>query len=157
MSPADAERLGVASGGRVRVTTRRGSTLATVEVNECMQAGHVSLPNGLGLFYLDEAGRSSTASRRTSSRRRRIATGSPARRGTSTCALSWRRWRADDAHRLTRMRRTRFNRWPCPIARATDLIGDWWTPLVLREAFSGRRRFEDFQQSLKVPRAVLAK
>jgi DNA-binding HxlR family transcriptional regulator len=55
------------------------------------------------------------------------------------------------------MRRTRFNRWPCPIARATDLIGDWWTPLVLREAFSGRRRFEDFQQSLKVPRAVLAK
>src|SRR5215470_11181355 len=55
------------------------------------------------------------------------------------------------------MRRTRFNRWPCPIARATDLIGDWWTPLVLREAFSGRRRFEDIQQALKVPRAVLAK
>jgi anaerobic selenocysteine-containing dehydrogenase len=57
MSPADAERLGVESGGRVRVTTRRGSTLATVEVNACMQAGHVSLPNGLGLFYPDEAGR----------------------------------------------------------------------------------------------------
>jgi DNA-binding HxlR family transcriptional regulator len=55
------------------------------------------------------------------------------------------------------VRRTRFDRWPCPIARATDLIGDWWTPLVLREAFSGRRRFEDFQQALKVPRAVLAK
>ena len=29
------------------------------------------------------------------------------------------------------MRRTRFDSWPCPIARATDLIGDWWTPLVL--------------------------
>ena len=55
------------------------------------------------------------------------------------------------------MRRTRFNRWPCPIARATDLLGDWWTPLVLREAFLGRRRFEDIQQALKVPRAVLAK
>ncbi len=55
------------------------------------------------------------------------------------------------------MRRTRFHRWPCPIARATDLIGDWWTPLVLREAFSGRRRFEDFQRALNVPRAVLAK
>jgi DNA-binding HxlR family transcriptional regulator len=55
------------------------------------------------------------------------------------------------------VRRTRFDRWPCPIARATDLIGDWWTPLVLREAFSGRRRFEDFQQALNVPRAVLAK
>jgi DNA-binding HxlR family transcriptional regulator len=55
------------------------------------------------------------------------------------------------------MRRTRFHRWPCPIARATDLIGDWWTPLVLREAFAGRRRFEDFQRALNVPRAVLAK
>jgi DNA-binding HxlR family transcriptional regulator len=54
------------------------------------------------------------------------------------------------------MRRTRFDRWPCPIARATDLIGDWWTPLVLREAFAGRRRFEDFQRALGVPRAVLA-
>ena len=55
------------------------------------------------------------------------------------------------------MRRTRFHEWPCPIARATDLIGDWWTPLVLREAFAGRRRFEDFQRGLAVPRAVLAK
>jgi DNA-binding HxlR family transcriptional regulator len=55
------------------------------------------------------------------------------------------------------MRRTRFDRWPCPIARTTDLVGDWWTPLVMREAFAGRRRFEDFQRSLKVPRAVLAR
>lgn len=55
------------------------------------------------------------------------------------------------------MRRTRFDSWPCPIARATDLIGDWWTPLVLREAFAGKRRFEDFQRGLDVPRAVLAK
>lgn len=53
------------------------------------------------------------------------------------------------------MRRTRFDRWPCPIARTTDLIGDWWTPLVMREAFLGRRRFEDFQRALGVPRAVL--
>ena len=55
------------------------------------------------------------------------------------------------------MRRTRFDRWPCPIARTTDLIGDWWTPLVMREAFLGRRRFEDFQRALGVPRAVLTK
>src|SRR3984885_2771714 len=55
------------------------------------------------------------------------------------------------------MRRTRFDQWPCPIARTTDLVGDWWTPLVMREAFAGRRRFEDFQRSLKVPRAVLAR
>jgi len=54
------------------------------------------------------------------------------------------------------LRRTRFDRWPCPIARTTDLIGDWWTPLVLRNAFAGQRRFEDFQQSLGVSRPVLA-
>jgi DNA-binding HxlR family transcriptional regulator len=44
----------------------------------------------------------------------------------------------------------------CPIARATDLIGDWWTPLVMREAFNGRRKFDEFQSSLEIPRAVLA-
>ena len=54
------------------------------------------------------------------------------------------------------VRRTRFDEWPCPIARTTDLIGDWWTPLVLRDAFAGCRRFEQFQESLGIPRAVLA-
>jgi DNA-binding HxlR family transcriptional regulator len=54
------------------------------------------------------------------------------------------------------VRRTRFDEWPCPIARTTDLIGDWWTPLVMREAFSGRRRFDEFQDALGIPRAVLA-
>ena len=34
-------------------------------------------------------------------------------------------------------------------------MGDWWTPLVMREAFFGRRRFEEFQSALDVPRAVL--
>lgn len=54
------------------------------------------------------------------------------------------------------MRRTRFDEWPCPIARTTDLVGDWWTPLVLREAFAGRRRFDEIQEALGIPRAVLA-
>jgi DNA-binding HxlR family transcriptional regulator len=53
------------------------------------------------------------------------------------------------------MRRTRFDKWPCPIARATDLIGDWWTPIILRNAFMGERRFEQFQESLGVSRAIL--
>jgi DNA-binding HxlR family transcriptional regulator len=53
------------------------------------------------------------------------------------------------------MRRTRFDDWPCPIARTTDLIGDWWTPLVMRQAFMGSRRFEEFQHALDAPRAVL--
>ena len=54
------------------------------------------------------------------------------------------------------MRRTRFDDWPCPIARTTDLVGDWWTPLVMREAFLGARRFEEFQTALDAPRAVLS-
>lgn len=54
------------------------------------------------------------------------------------------------------MRRTRFDASPCPIARTTDLIGDWWTPIVMREAFLGRRRFDDFQQALSLSRGVLA-
>jgi len=53
------------------------------------------------------------------------------------------------------MRRTRFDRWPCPIARATDLLGDGWTPIVMREALGGCRRFEQFQQRLGVSRATL--
>ncbi len=55
------------------------------------------------------------------------------------------------------MRRTRFEDAPCPIARTTDLMGDWWTPIVMREAFLGRRRFDDFQKALLVSRAVLSK
>ena len=54
------------------------------------------------------------------------------------------------------MRRTRFDDAACPIARTTDLIGDWWTPLVMREAFYGRRRFDELQAALGMPRAVLA-
>ncbi|WP_344886178.1 helix-turn-helix domain-containing protein [Nonomuraea antimicrobica] len=53
------------------------------------------------------------------------------------------------------MRRTRFDAWPCSIARTVDLVGDWWTPLVMREAFYGARRFEEFQQRLGVSRNVL--
>ncbi len=54
------------------------------------------------------------------------------------------------------MRRTRFSDDPCPIARTVDLMGDWWTPIILREAFLGRRRFDDFQKSLSLSRGVLA-
>lgn len=54
------------------------------------------------------------------------------------------------------MRRTRFDAAPCPIARTVDLIGDRWTPMVLREAFIGRRRFDEFQEALALSRGVLA-
>jgi DNA-binding HxlR family transcriptional regulator len=37
-----------------------------------------------------------------------------------------------------------------------DLLGDWWTPLVLREAFYGIRRFDEFHQGLGIARNTLA-
>ena len=49
VSPADASRLGLTDGGRVRLTTRRGGGEVTVEVDDRMQPGHLALPNGLGL------------------------------------------------------------------------------------------------------------
>ena len=55
------------------------------------------------------------------------------------------------------MKRTRFDDAACPIARTTDLMGDWWTPMVMREAFLGRRRFDEFQQALLLSRGVLSK
>ncbi len=57
INPDDAARLGLADGGRARLTTRRGSVEATVELAAAMQPGHVSLPNGFGLDYPDDAGR----------------------------------------------------------------------------------------------------
>ena len=49
MSTADATRLGVAAGDTIRLTTRRGSTEIPVEPTDRMRAGHISLPNGLGV------------------------------------------------------------------------------------------------------------
>jgi DNA-binding HxlR family transcriptional regulator len=37
-----------------------------------------------------------------------------------------------------------------------DLLGDWWTPLVLREAFYGIKRFDEFQRGLGIARNTLA-
>ncbi|HLY03242.1 MAG TPA: helix-turn-helix domain-containing protein [Candidatus Cybelea sp.] len=36
---------------------------------------------------------------------------------------------------------------PCPIARTLDLVGEWWTLLLIRDALLGARRFEDFKKT----------
>ncbi|MEV4255916.1 helix-turn-helix domain-containing protein [Spirillospora sp. NPDC049652] len=43
----------------------------------------------------------------------------------------------------------------CSIARALEIVGDRWTLLVIRSAFEGVRRFDDFQEALGVARNVL--
>jgi DNA-binding HxlR family transcriptional regulator len=45
---------------------------------------------------------------------------------------------------------------PCSIQRALDVLGDRWTLLVLRDAFRGIRRFDDFRRDLDIARPVLA-
>lgn len=45
---------------------------------------------------------------------------------------------------------------PCPVARATELLGDRWILLIVRDAFDGVHRFSDFQRSLGVARNILS-
>lgn len=54
------------------------------------------------------------------------------------------------------MRRKTFARMNCSIARALELVGEWWTMLILREAFLGTQRFHDFQQNLGIARNILS-
>lgn len=43
----------------------------------------------------------------------------------------------------------------CSVARALEVVGERWTILIVRDAFLGVRRFDDFQRSLGVARNVL--
>jgi DNA-binding HxlR family transcriptional regulator len=43
----------------------------------------------------------------------------------------------------------------CSIARALEVVGERWTLLIVRDAFLGVRRFDEFQESLGVARNVL--
>src|SRR5437899_12961759 len=43
----------------------------------------------------------------------------------------------------------------CPIARTLDVIGDWWSLLIVRDAFLGKRRFGEFQRSLGLAKNIL--
>ena len=53
ISADDASVLGVEPGDRLRIVTERGRAEAIVEVSEMMQAGHISLPNGMGVDHAD--------------------------------------------------------------------------------------------------------
>ena len=53
------------------------------------------------------------------------------------------------------MQFTSLAEWNCSIAKTLDVVGEWWTPLIIRDAFRGTRRFDDFQASLGMARSVL--
>jgi DNA-binding HxlR family transcriptional regulator len=54
------------------------------------------------------------------------------------------------------MKRKVLGRVECPVARALDEIGDWWSLLIIRDAFDGMRRFGEFQKNLGISKGILA-
>lgn len=55
------------------------------------------------------------------------------------------------------MKKTRFTHTPCPIARTLDRVGEWWSILILRDAFHGLSKFDEFQQSLGLSPTLLTR
>lgn len=53
------------------------------------------------------------------------------------------------------MQRTSFSDQHCSVARTLDIIGEWWTLLILRDIFYGVRRFEALLKQLGISRKVL--
>ena len=55
------------------------------------------------------------------------------------------------------MQRKSIGGMPCPIARGLERVGEWWSMLILRDAFAGISRFDDFQQSLGIAPTMLTR
>jgi DNA-binding HxlR family transcriptional regulator len=53
------------------------------------------------------------------------------------------------------MQRTNFGDMACSIARTMDVVGEPWSPLVLRDVYAGMTRFEQVQADLGISRKVL--
>ena len=53
------------------------------------------------------------------------------------------------------MRRTSFRDMNCSVAQCLEVVGEWWTMLIVRDLFMGVRRFDDFQERLGISRNVL--
>ena len=58
--------------------------------------------------------------------------------------------------RLTVVLHRTYDGQTCSVARALEVVGERWTLLILRDAFLGLRRFEEFQEDLGIARNVLA-
>jgi DNA-binding HxlR family transcriptional regulator len=58
---------------------------------------------------------------------------------------------------VTPMQRTTFGDMPCPIARSLERVGEWWSILILRDAFQGLSQFDQFQKSLGIAPNMLTR
>jgi len=55
------------------------------------------------------------------------------------------------------MQRTNLGNMQCPIARSLERVGEWWSILILRDAFHGLTRFDEFQKSLDIAPNILTR
>ncbi len=55
------------------------------------------------------------------------------------------------------MQRKSFGNMQCPIARSLEHVGEWWSILILRDAFQGLTRFDQFQKSLDIAPNMLTR
>src|SRR5665213_1480356 len=53
------------------------------------------------------------------------------------------------------MRRKSFEEMNCSVAQTLEVVGEWWTMLIVRDCFFGITRFDDFQQRLGISRNIL--
>jgi DNA-binding HxlR family transcriptional regulator len=53
------------------------------------------------------------------------------------------------------MQRTSFREMSCSVAQCLEVVGEWWSMLIVRDAFMGITRFDDFQERLGISRNVL--
>ncbi|MFZ1155838.1 MAG: helix-turn-helix domain-containing protein [Solirubrobacteraceae bacterium] len=54
------------------------------------------------------------------------------------------------------MKRSTLSHHPCSIARTLDIVGEWWTPLVLRDIAYGIQRFGEIQEDLGISANILS-
>jgi DNA-binding HxlR family transcriptional regulator len=55
------------------------------------------------------------------------------------------------------MERTSFSKMRCSLARALEVMGDWWAPLIIRDVFLGVTRFGDIAEDLGISRNLLTR
>jgi DNA-binding HxlR family transcriptional regulator len=55
------------------------------------------------------------------------------------------------------MKHKGFDNMLCPIARSLEHVGEWWSILILRDAFKGATRFDQFEKSLGIAPNMLTR
>ncbi len=61
-----------------------------------------------------------------------------------------------DGRSLDSVKRVSFEEMPCSVAQTLEVMGEWWTPLIVRDVSLGLRRFEEIQDDLGISRNILS-